>query len=110
MIKSIKEHLILYADLSGMRASENPVATIPEDILVTSAWPDIVLMGENEVTLIELTIPHESLHNAGDRKSHKEIYLQAPSDFEALYSEIGWLAPKLKAAPSITRLWMSQRA
>ena len=46
-----------------MRASENPVATIPDDTLVTSAQPDIVLVGEDEVTLIELTIPHNSLES-----------------------------------------------
>ena len=60
LVKSIKEHLdcntTLYADLPGMRASENPVATIPDDTLVSSARPDIVLVGEDEVTLIELTI------------------------------------------------------
>ena len=61
--------------------------TISEDILVTSARPDIVLVGVDEVTLIELTIPHnsmESLYNARDCKSQKEIYLQAlVSDLEA---------------------------
>ena len=58
-----------------MRASENPVATIPEHVLVTSAHPDIVLVGEDKVTLIEFTIPHnspESLSSTTDRKSHKE--------------------------------------
>ena len=80
LVKSIKEHLddntSLYADLPGMRASENPVATIPEDILETSARPDIVLMGEDEVTLHPTQLHGESsLYNARDRKSHKEIYL-----------------------------------
>ena len=90
LVKSIKGHLdsdtTLYADLPGMRASENSVATIPEDTLVTSAHPDIVLVGEDKVTLIELTVPHnslESLCNARDRKSQKDIYLQALSDLEA---------------------------
>ena len=32
---------ILYADLPGMKATENPVASIPEEILVTSARPDM---------------------------------------------------------------------
>ena len=104
-----------------MRASENPVATIPENILVTSARPDIVLVGVDEVTLIELTIPHnsmESLNNARDRKSHKEPYLQALSDLEAkglvtlLYTvEIGslghWLPNSQRAlmlaAPLLTK-------
>ena len=90
LLKSIKKHLdsetILYADLSGMRANENPVSTILEVVLVTSAHLNIVLVGEGEVTLIELTIPHnslENLSNASDHKSQKEIYLQALSDLEA---------------------------
>ena len=73
-LKHLDHNIALYADLPSMRASENPVATIPEDILVTSARPDIVLVGVDEVTLTELTIPHksmESLHNARDRKSHQ---------------------------------------
>ena len=89
-MKSIKKHLdsetTLYADLPGMRANENPVSTILEVVLVTSARPDIVLVGEGEVTLIELTIPHnslESLSNARDHKSQNKIYLQALSDLEA---------------------------
>ena len=65
-----------------MRASENPVSTIPEDIWVTSARPDIVLVNEERLILIELTIPHnslESLSNARDHKSQKELYLQVIS-------------------------------
>ena len=131
-MKSIKKHLdsetTLYADLPGLRANENPMSTIP---LVTSAHLDIVLVGEGEVTLIELTIPHnslKSLSNARDCKSQKEIYLQALSDLEAkgyashLHTiEIGslghWLPTSqsalLKALPSLKkkqqgRLWMRQ--
>ena len=120
-MKSIKEHLdcntTLYADLPGVR---NPVATIPEDTLVISARPDIVLMGEDEVTL---TIPHNSLESRSnarnvDRKSQKGIYLHSLSDVEAkgltshLYTiEIGslrhWLPTSqramLKAAPSLMK-------
>ena len=125
LVKSIQKHLddniALYADLPSMRASENPVATIPEDILITSARPDIVLVGVDEVTLIELTIPHnsmESLYNAKERKSHKEIYVQALSDLETkglpsrlLTIEIGslghWLPDSrrdlMKAAPSLSK-------
>ena len=62
------------------------MSTIPDDILVTAARPDIVLVGVEEITLIELTIPHNSLvslSNARQRKSRKETYLQALSDLEA---------------------------
>ena len=70
----------LYADHPGRLASENPVSTIPENIIVTSAWPDIVLVRNSEVTLIELTILHnsmESISNARTRKSKKQLYQQA---------------------------------
>ena len=125
LVKSIKEHLdsdtTLYADLPGMRASDNPLSTIPEDILITAARPDIVLGRKEEIILIELTIPHnsfESLSNARERKSRKETYLQALSDLEVkglisnLYTiEIGslghWLPISLRAllksVPSITK-------
>ena len=70
-VRGIQEHLdsniMLYADLPGMQANDNPISTIPENTLVTSASPDIVLVGEDKVILIELTIPHnsmESLSNA----------------------------------------------
>ena len=68
-----------------MRASENPLATIPENILITSARPDIVLVEDKEITLLELTIPHnsmESISNARARKSMKENYQQTLSDLE----------------------------
>lgn len=57
------------------------MSTIPEDNLIASTHPDIVL-----VTFICLTIPHnslESVSNARDRKSQKRISLKALSDMEA---------------------------
>ena len=53
--------------------------------MVTSAHPDIVLEEEDEVILIELTNPHNSmgsLSNARKCKSEKELYQQAISDLE----------------------------
>ena len=45
----------LYGDIDGYRAIENPVATIPLDILVTSDCPDIVFISkDNSNTIIEL--------------------------------------------------------
>ena len=90
--KGIQAHLLpevsLIADLPGSRACENPVSTIPDWILVTSAWPDIVLITESEknIDLLELTIPHnslESISNARTRKSTKENYQQPLSDLDS---------------------------
>ena len=58
----LEDNVILYADLPNMRASDNPIATIPESTLITSACPDIVLVGHDEITLLELTIPHNSIY------------------------------------------------
>ena len=102
-----------------MRANDNPISIIPENTLVTSARPYIVVVGEDKVTLIELTSPYnsmESLSNARKRKSEKELYQQVISDLEVkgiasnLYTiEIGslghWLHTSqmalLKGAPQI---------
>ena len=59
--------MVLYADPPGMRATGNPPTTIPDITLVT---PDIVVIEQNNVTLIELEIPHNSLESPS--KSWKE--------------------------------------
>ena len=68
-----------------MKATDNPPATIPAEILDTSARPDIVIVGDGEITLIELTVPYNSpdcLKNARLRKENKELYQHALSDLE----------------------------
>ena len=58
---------------------------IPDFTVVTSAQPDNVIIEQKEVTLIELTIPHNSLDDttrAKERKSDKELYQQAINDLE----------------------------
>ena len=63
---------VLYVALPGKRASENPSSTVPVSILVTSARPDMVLIRNMLITLIELTVPYdlrENLRNARARKS-----------------------------------------
>ena len=64
------------------------------------ARPDIVIVGRKEVTIIELTIPHnspESMLKARIRKSEKESYHQVLGDQEAkgltsdLFTETGSL-------------------
>ena len=116
----LDDNVTIYADLPNMRASDNPLATIPESILITSARPDIVLVGDREITLLELTIPHnsvESINNARVRKCLKENYQQTLSDLERkgfssnlLTIEIGSLGhwtheslSNLKAAPSLSK-------
>ena len=83
---------------------------------------DVVLLRNSEVTLIELTIPHNSMEsvisNARTRKSKKQLYQQALSDLEVkgftsdlCTIEIGslghWLSTSqraiLQAIPSLSR-------
>ena len=76
----------IYADLPEMRASENPQGTIPDNVIITSARPDIVIIEQGYVHLIELTIPHsspDSMTKAKERKSEKQLYQQALSDMES---------------------------
>ena len=67
------------------RASESPPATIPTNISTTRARPDMVLIDDLSVKLLELTIPtntYEALEAARNRKSEKPLYLQLVSDLE----------------------------
>ena len=75
--------MVLYADLPGMRASDNPQGTIPDSILITSACPDITI---NEQNVVALTIPHNSLDSmtrAKERKPEKELHQQPLRDLES---------------------------
>ena len=61
----------LYADIPGMRVTDNPPSTVPMDIIATSDRPDIVIISSNHLLLIELTVPYNSpdcLQNAKSRK------------------------------------------
>ena len=77
ILPTLSEGEKVYADLLNLRACDNSSATIPEKIITTSARPDLVLVREKEVVLMELTIPHNSLeamNNAQRRKKSKENY------------------------------------
>ena len=50
----------LYADLPGLHSSEFPPATLPTDLSTSTARPDITLVSEESVTMLELTIPSNS--------------------------------------------------
>ena len=90
LVRGIKDHLEpdieIYADLPEMRASENPQGTIPDNVIITSTHPNIVIIEQGCVHLIELTIPHNSLDSmtkAKERKSEKQLHHQALSDMES---------------------------
>ena len=65
----------LYANIPTWRASESPPTTIPTNISTTRARPDMVLIDDLSVNLLELTIPtntYEALEAAKNRnqKNH----------------------------------------
>ena len=69
----------LYTDLRGLKAQKNPTSTVPPNLVVTTARPDMVYVNNDTVVLIELTIPFnspDSLHNAQARKQNKQLYQQ----------------------------------
>ena len=71
----LSENDTLYVDLQGYRVCDNPPATIPLDIIVTSARPNFAILRHKEILLFELTIPYnspEALSNAKKRKMSKE--------------------------------------
>lgn len=84
LISSLPDSRVI-VDLPGLRAGENPPSTIPSEVLVTTARPDIVVIRDQQVIFIELTIPFnspESLANARHRKESKPNYQLALSDLE----------------------------
>ena len=77
----------LYADLPGLRACDNPSATVPQNIVATSARPDMVIVSGGDVKLVELTVPYnspEALRNARQRKESKENYQLLLSELDRL--------------------------
>ena len=63
----------VYTDLQGLRASDSPQATAPPTILVTSYFSDIVLCnGSNEVALLELTCPLDSVEHLKSARVRKQ--------------------------------------
>ena len=60
VLNEIPCHSKLYADLPSFRAREAPPATLPASISTSTARRDLVLMAEDSVTILELTIPANS--------------------------------------------------
>ena len=64
-----------------------PQATVPHDLVITTARPDMVYINGNPVTLVELTIPAnlpDHLRSAQSRKSQKPLYQTLLSDLDSL--------------------------
>ena len=87
MIKSeISPPTVLYADLPGYRACDNPQSTLPSDVSVSSAPPDIVMREGNVIKISELTVcsnTQRGFDEARSRKRNKHAYIQLISDLEA---------------------------
>ena len=71
----VAEDVRIYADLPGWRACNNSPGAIPAEFVVNTARPDIVVVRDNTIQLLELTVPFyppESLKNG--RKNAKVNY------------------------------------
>ena len=86
-----------------LMAIESPATTVPLDILVTSARPDIVFVhNDNTISIIELTIPfntQESFNRAHILKTKK--YEVLVSDLEHRGYSTGFLALEIGASWSL---------
>ena len=95
VIKSeISPPTLLYADLPGYRASDNPQSTLPSDVSVSSARPDIVMREGNVIKISELTVcsnTQRGFDEARSRKRNKLAYTQLISDLEAKGFKVNYL-------------------
>ena len=85
LLDEFDPNIKVYCDLEGFKASENPPATVPPSLVSTTARPDMVIIDGSKITLLELTIPHnspESLRAAHIRKQSKVNYGCVLSDLE----------------------------
>ena len=76
LAKGIKELfskpcMLIY--VPGIQGSENSPALMARNFLITSAHPDMVLVGKDEVTLLELITrtPHNSMESMSQARDHK---------------------------------------
>ena len=85
MNKQISSTTTIFADLRGHRASENPQTTIPVDLSVSAARPDMVLREGRSLRILELTVcsnTQRGFEEARSRKLHKPVYCQLVADLE----------------------------
>ena len=107
----------LFADIPSWRASDSPPSTLPTNINTTTSRPDLVLIEDKMVYILELTVPSnnkEALHAAYLRKSNKSFYLEVINELEdrdlsVVYKtlEIGslghWETHAIRAIPNIDK-------
>ena len=79
----------MYADLPNFYAHSVPQTTIPNDLLITSYHPDIMIYNSQSpsIFLLELTFPLDSaqpIRAAQDRKQNKVEYLQLLAESDCL--------------------------
>ena len=89
LVNSVKTDLTpsskLYADIPSWRASDHPPTTLPPNISASTARPDVVLIEDSTISILELTVPSntcEALLAAKQRKTNKPAYIQLISDLE----------------------------
>jgi hypothetical protein len=78
-----QQQKLVFADLPNQRACEAPVSTVPTDLIIATARPDIILIESKTVTILELTVPWNStssLDNARSRKENMPNYQLLTSD------------------------------
>ena len=76
----------VFVYLSNHRACESPPATVPPDIAVTTARPDILILHDRKITIVELAVPWnstKSIQMARTRKMGKDNYQLLVSDLSS---------------------------
>ena len=76
LVNSIKPFIdpqsSLFADLPGLRASNNPMATIPCNLSTSSDRPDLVIITGTKIYLLELTVPANTPKNMVEASVRKQ--------------------------------------
>ena len=86
MLPTLSKEAKLYVDLLGYHATDNLLATIPMQYTITSTRPNIVIIKNGKVHLIELTIPFNSMKeikNGWIRMGEKTNYQLVLSNLDA---------------------------
>ena len=86
-LKEFNPSSSVFADIPEFRAHDSPQATVPSSIISTTARPDIFMKSNNNIILLELTVPWNSATNmtkARDFKLCKPNYQLLISDLQAL--------------------------
>ena len=83
-LKGLLPSSTLYADLPNLRAEETPPTTIPPQLVCTSSRPDIVIVQDQAVKMIELTVCSNSLNSMKEARRRKE----GKQNYQSLLSDL----------------------